>query len=114
MTKEDYLKLSKALATQVFLVTDRASEIIREIVKENADKDGYIDKELLYVNPDNPDWIWMQNNDRVVYLCINNCQQIFIGIQNDSCDEGDTLEYFLSDLNPLDRIEIADYLVEHF
>ena len=116
MTTEDYLKLSKALATQVFFVADRASEIIREIVKENADNKGY-----LYIG--NHGDLWNQDcKSQVIYIYADK-YQVFIGAQAeryDECYDDDEDEPYeccecnLSDLNPFDRIEIADFLTEHF
>lgn len=107
MTSEDYIKLSEALQVQVSFVADRATEIIREIVEENADDDEYLWLGAV-------DYLWIRNRTmRIMYLSINGCGQIFYGTPND-CDKDELLEGFLSDLNHWDKIEIADYLVEHF
>ena len=114
MTRKDYIKISEALSTQMFFVADRATEIIRGIVEEESDTNGYILKEKLYGDTDDPDYIWVQDNsNRVVYLCKSG-SQIFVGIQDDSCCEDETLEGRLDELNPLDRIQIADYLTRRF
>lgn len=108
MITECYIKMSEALATQVLFVAERASEIICEIVKENADDDGY----LWLKSIDN---LWIKDDkERVVYIYADK-HQVFIGVQDESCeDEDETHECFLSDLNPFDKIEIADYLAERF
>lgn len=110
MTKEDYIQMSKALSTQVFFVADRATEIIREIVRKNADKEGYL-------NIEDYEDLWIQEDkSRVVYIYADNVDT-FIGVQMEDDyfkDNDETQECFLFDLNPWDRIELADYLAKHF
>lgn len=112
MNKEDYIKISEALSTQIFFVADRATEIIEKIFKK-VNRAGYITYQALYGNTADPDYILVNNSDRVVSLSLCD-RQIFVGIQNDSCFEDETLECQLWELNPLDRIEIADYLAQRF
>lgn len=114
MTKQGYIKLSEALSIYLFFVSDRANEIIHDLVAENADKDGYVLKKSLYGDTDDPDYIWVrENNTRVAYLCKSG-SQIFVGIQDDSCWEDEAFDINLSDLNPLDKIVIADYMAQRF
>lgn len=105
MTEQDYIKLSEALAVQTNFVAERATEIVREIVKENADDDGHLWLGAV-------DYIWFYGDKkRLLGLSINECGQMFYSIPD---DVEEALEGFFSDLSTTDKIKIADYLVEHF
>lgn len=105
MTNEIYIKRSEDFKCMMFEVANEAYGIIEDIVKEK----GNLDYHDLFGETDN--CIYLDNDLTVNNMWVDECEEIWIMVED---NYGECFRKNLDDLNPLERIDVADYLVKRF
>lgn len=104
MTKAAFIDSVETL----YDMRDRVAKNAKYIISDMLDNVGEMDGEYLYSEPNDPDWIWVGNDEHVIALLAGKSSDTHIVYLEN--EYGGSREVYLCDMSPDDIIEIADHL----